>query len=90
MTSTQTPIEKARELAHCDTCNTCDNSNCFSLSEFCLKKIELSVAMQMHEWDKKQFIKKTCEWLEGVRLDYYSENIKEFIENFKKYAEEQL
>jgi len=29
-------------------------------------------------------------WLEGVRLDYYSENTKEFIEKFKKDAEEQL
>lgn len=38
--------------------------------------------------EKQQWIEKACEWLEGVRLDYYSKNIKEFIEDLKKVMEE--
>ena len=50
------PIEKARELAHCDTCDTCDNSNYLIPSKNCILKIDLSIAMQMYQWTKEQFL----------------------------------
>ena len=31
------------------------------------------------------FIEKAVKWLNGIRLDYYSENVDEFIDDFKKY-----
>ena len=47
-------------------------------------------AIMLIKEDKQRFIEWATEWLDSVRLDYYSENIKEFIEKFKKDAEEQL
>ena len=92
------PIEKARELAHCDTCDTCDNSNYLIPSKNCILKIDLSIAMQMHEWTKQQMIEKACEWLHDNAKNYidyteegeiaFSEN--DMVINFKKAMEEQL
>ena len=31
------------------------------------------------------FIEKAVKWLNEIRLDYYSENVNEFVDNFRKY-----
>lgn len=88
------PIEKARELAHCDTCITCNDSNCLIPSKNCILKIDLSIAMQMHEWTKNELLfildnsyelrKKVC------RSELSFADCTELVKRLKKIVEEEL
>lgn len=85
------PIEKARELAHCDTCDTCDNSNYLIPSKNCILKIDLSIAMQMYEWTKSEVV----QWIKqnaGYYADTTNDNCPVFytdalIKDLNKYLE---
>ena len=52
------------------------------------RKIAILAFQDGAEVADKTMIEKACEWLNRVRLDYYSEHVEEFIDEFKKAMEE--